>query len=119
MRDRCLRTTSDAYQSYGGRGITICARWDSFACFLEDMGERPQGTSLDRRDNEGDYTPENCRWATPAEQNQNTRGVKLNRPKANAIRLLSEWGLPRARIAAMFGVSRGLVSLVTARQLWV
>jgi hypothetical protein len=71
MQDRCLNSNSDAYANYGGRGITICDRWlgpDGLANFLADLGERPQGLTLDRIDNEGNYEPGNCQWATWNEQ---------------------------------------------------
>ena len=73
MRQRCLNPNANNYHRYGGRGITICDRWDDFNLFLEDMGERPEGYSIDRINNNGNYEPSNCKWSTTVDQNNNRR----------------------------------------------
>jgi hypothetical protein len=73
MQQRCNNPKAASYGLYGGRGISICERWKSFTAFLEDMGERPPGTSIERINNEFGYFKGNCRWATPAEQAKNRR----------------------------------------------
>lgn len=93
MRNRCLNKNNRLYPSYGGRGIRICRRWmKSYLLFLEDMGRRPSlHHSLDRKNNDGNYTPRNCRWATPEQQNRN-RGEYNHRVTWNGqTKTISEW----------------------------
>src|SRR5579863_7091724 len=77
MKQRCSNPRASSYQWYGGRGITVCSRWwTSFANFIADMGPRPSPKhSLDRIDSNGNYEPNNCRWATVAEQARTRRRV--------------------------------------------
>lgn len=76
MLNRCLYKKGEKYKTYGARGIRVCKRWMRFENFLADMGRRPKGRTLDRRNNDGNYTPKNCHWATPSEQAFNRRRKK-------------------------------------------
>jgi hypothetical protein len=74
MHYRCKNSSASNYDYYGGKGIKVCKEWDNFEKFLEDMGPRPVEMTLDRKDSNKDYTPENCRWATPKQQRNNLSG---------------------------------------------
>jgi hypothetical protein len=90
MIKRCMSATCREFDQYGARGITVCERWRDFQRFLDDMGERPPGTTIDRIDGTRGYEPGNCRWATPKEQGRNR---KTNRPVTYAGRTMpvSAW----------------------------
>lgn len=90
MRRRCLSPLSHVWKDYGGRGITICKRWSNYENFLQDLGPRPKGMSLDRIDNNGNYEPGNCRWTTQKIQSNNTRSNRLMSAFGRTMNL-SEW----------------------------
>lgn len=90
MIERCSNPKSNRFSNYGGRGIRVCTRWDNFETFFLDMGVRPDGTTLDRVNVDGNYEPGNCRWATKKEQSRNkqsTRFISANGETLPAI----EW----------------------------
>jgi len=91
MIARCHNPNSQYFHNYGGRGIVVCERWrNSFQAFLEDMGDRPKGTTIERIDNDGNYEPSNCRWATRTEQARNMRSNRLVTYNGE-IRCVAEW----------------------------
>lgn len=99
MNDRCYVKTSSSYKKYGAKGITVCDRWrgkGAFQNFLQDMGERPQGMTIDRIDGSKGYTPDNCRWATPLEQANNQKSnvkVEIHGKKMNVSQAMRHYGV--------------------------
>jgi hypothetical protein len=100
---RCCNPNDNNYSRYGGRGISVCREWrESFSAFLRDMGKRPDGMQIDRIDNNGNYCKENCRWTTPAKNNQNRSSTKLKLCDVLAIRASSDTG---EALAKRYGIS--------------
>lgn len=119
MHARCKFPSATGYANYGGRGIAVCSRWAVFEAFLEDMGRRPVGFSLDRIDNDADYSPANCRWVHPAEQRRNQRDLlylEHNGKRQCAAVWAREMGIPyptlRARVRAGWDSGRALMTPV-------
>jgi hypothetical protein len=97
MKNRCTRKADTQWQDYGGRGIKVCEKWLKFSGFLEDMGIRPEGKTLDRIDNEGNYEPSNCRWADIKQQRRNRRDnriIEFNGQKMPLVSACEIAGLP-------------------------
>lgn len=124
MRQRCGNPNHPLYQRYGGRGIAVCRRRDSFTAFMHDMGERPgHRHSIDRIDNDGNYEPSNCRWATHKQQHEDLRGeahwnARLTEADVVEIRRLRADGAPRTEVAAIYGVHPHHVTAITAGRAW-
>lgn len=109
MIQRCTNPKNISYPYYGAIGITVCERWFRFENFLADMGERPEGTTLDRKDNLKGYVPSNCRWATSKDQSVNRRHVKLVTLNGKT-QSLSDWAreLPIPRTTLYRKVKQGV-----------
>jgi hypothetical protein len=119
MRQRCNNPNNDAYHNYGGRGIECCDRWESFDVFLSDMGKRPTlDHTLDRVDTNGNYCPENCRWATKKEQARNTRRTKLSEGAIEEIKRRKDSGESFRAMAKEYGCCPKTISNAYYGRAW-
>lgn len=118
MHQRCEVSTTAGYRYYGGRGITVCPRWSSFENFLADMGPRPAGMTLERKDSNRNYEPDNCRWATRSEQQRNTRQTKLTADIVREIRQRIAHGESQRAVAKSLGINEKTVNSVHRRIIW-
>lgn len=115
MRSRCRNPRHPTYPYYGGRGIRVCRRWAKFVNFAEDMAPRPDGLELERIDNNGNYTPKNCRWATHREQMNNTRVnriVEWRGQRLNVTQWAHRLGLTQTQLESR--VRRGKMTIEQA-----
>lgn len=120
MRNRCNNPKNHAFRHYGGRGITVCSRWDSYANFLADMGQPSGNLTLDRINNDLGYSPENCRWADRKTQSRNTRTAWLTERRAELIRAICNGG-PGCKIdllAELCGKSRSTIGNALYAKVW-
>lgn len=128
MRQRCSNQNDDRWKDYGGRGITVCAEWDSNFVAFKDWSEAngyDDNLSIDRINNDGNYAPDNCRWANLSEQRRNMRpqqkGEKLTREQAAEIKRIISAGGPRGfqkDIAERYGVHRNTVYDIAHGRIW-
>lgn len=115
MIARCENPNSASFSYYSERGISVCERWHKFENFLQDMGAKPDGLSLDRVDNNGNYEPENCRWATHSQQMFNKRNTFGSLDLRNRIRTMLSDGMRQCDVARELGLKKSYIADVVRR----
>jgi hypothetical protein len=121
MKARCNNKNSNRYHNYGGRGITVCDSWmKSFITFYNDMGKKPDPSyQIERINNDGNYEPLNCKWATPAENSQNRSTTILSMEKAKEIRnRYKKGGVSQYKLAEEYGCNRVMIAHVVRNMAW-
>lgn len=119
MTQRCTNPMNPEWKNYGGRGVIVCDRWTTFANFLADMGERPAGMTIERRDRGRGYEPGNCIWATALVQARNTRRNVLTVESAREAHRLIGMGASVADVAAVLGATYSAVRSLKIGRTWL
>ena len=122
LKSRCYNKNNKDYKYYGGRGITVCDRWcDSFLAFFADMGLKPfPKAQIDRINNDGDYTPENCRWTTATENNRNKSCTKLTTLKVKNIRKKYKLSsISQRKLGLIYGIGQDHISRIINNKSWI
>jgi len=118
MRGRCNDPKRPGYENYGGRGISVCHEWASFESFHRDMGDRPEGTQIDRIDNNLGYNKDNCQWSTYSENVRNSRSAKLSADDVSTIKTMLLYGSKQKDIADKFSTSPSMISRINKGVHW-